>query len=216
MSNFRNVVFDVDGTLIDTEDAIVGGILAFARAHGVNDYDYDYIKKHCFGAVPQEAFARIGLGEFFAEGNSFVNHRMYVERRARLYEGTEQLLAQLRRRGVSLAVCTARPGFEFDVDPLFPRIAHYFDVVMSNEYADEPKPSPAPLQKYLAEFSLDPCEVLYVGDAETDESCAHGAGVAFALAGWGAADRSLRHEYLFERPEQLLSVCADERAGRLI
>ena len=68
------------------------------------------------------------------------------------------------------------------------------------------KPSPAPMLRYMELTGATPAETLFVGDTVFDAECAHGAGVDFALAVWGAQDKSVEAEYYPETPSRILDI----------
>lgn len=204
MSRYKHVVFDVDGTLMDTERAIREGCVIFLREHGL-PADEEKIAR-AFGKTPLEAFTELGAAHLFQEMNDFVNAYMYSEGRSQLYPTVVELLTQLQERGVELAVCTSRGKHEFLLDTEFPKIEHFFRIVMTNDYAERPKPAPDPLLKYMKENGCSPTELLYIGDSVSDAGCALGAGVDFALALWGSNNPELAATYRLEKPMEILSL----------
>jgi len=204
MNRYRHVVFDVDGTLMDTEKAIREGCVIFLREHGL-PVDEKKITG-VFGKTPREAFTELGAGHLFEEMNHFVNVYMYSEGRSQLYPTVVELLTELQARGIPMAVCTSRGQHEFLMDTEFPKISRFFKTVMTNDYADKAKPAPDPLLKYMKENGCGPTELLYIGDSPADERCARAAGVDFALALWGSNSPDLPSTYRPEKPLDILSL----------
>lgn len=189
------IVFDWDGTLIDSAGPIVECIQQAARALGLE--------------VPDEARARhvIGLGlrdslrlavpnlpperalEFVARYRAEFLAR---EDQMRLFPGVEAMLGALRERGHRLAVATgkSRRGLEraFDASGL----RTYFD---ASRCADEsiPKPHPAMLHELLGKLEAPPAQALMVGDTSHDLEMAAAAGVDAVAVCYGAhAEEGLR------------------------
>lgn len=182
------IVFDWDGTLIDSAGPIVECIQQAARALGLE--------------VPPEARARhvIGLGlrdslrlavpdlpperamEFVA---SYRAEFLAREDQMRLFPGVEAMLGALRERGHRLAVATgkSRRGLEraLDASGLRP----YFD---ASRCADEsiPKPDPAMLHELLQELAAPPAHALMIGDTSHDLEMAAAAGVDAVAVCYGA------------------------------
>ena len=83
--------------------------------------------------------------------------------------------------------------------------AHLSVLVRAGE-TERPKPSPDPLLRFMELAGCRPSELLFVGDREGDLRCAQGAGVDFALAGWGNPTGQMDWTYRLEKPEDLLKL----------
>ncbi len=204
MSNdrrYERVVFDVDGTLIDSKDAIANGIASFMRSRGFSA-DLGAINA-CFGKTPKDVFSALGVGHLYKDINNYVNHYVYKENPPPLFPGVLEILESLKAKGIPMAVCTSRSRHEFDLDTVFLKISDYFELVMTNEYANRPKPAPDPLLKYMRETNTCPESILYVGDSDTDYFCTKAAGVDFALALWGTDNYSMAATYKLFTPSDL-------------
>lgn len=99
------------------------------------------------------------------------------------YPGIDELLAELHRRGVELAVATNKPGgFARAIcDVLFPG---RFCRVIGGDEAPQ-KPDPAMVLRILEARGVVPADALLVGDMDVDEDTARAAGLRFLGAGWG-------------------------------
>ena len=78
---------------------------------------------------------------------------------------------------------------------------------MHSDFAARPKPAPDAVLSYLEKYKLDKDQVLFVGDSASDQMCAKGAGVDFALASWShSADPSLDANYYLKTPNEILDL----------
>lgn len=182
---YTHVVFDVDGTLIDTalvcQYSLERLVLSrLGRVLAPHDCDTAF---GMTGATVLPAFGLCNDEETVNEWNGYFNEKISE---AKVFEGITALLQSLRSRGVRLGLLTSRCAEEMGVDPAIQNILHYFDTVITADLTDEHKPSPAPMREYLRRSGAAAGEVLYIGDTVYDYECARDAGVAFALAGWGA------------------------------
>ncbi len=182
---YKCVALDVDGTLIDTEQAIFHALGRVLKEELGRDF------------TPEEMAVSIGmLGEHTMalfnvpdpEGALKRWYQYLDEARGMnaLYPGVELTVRKLKEAGYKVAVVTSRKGFEMDDEPLLEPLRPYFDEVVTADLVEAPKPHPAPLLRLMERQGLRPEEILFVGDTIHDSRCARNAGVDFVLAGWGA------------------------------
>lgn len=188
---FELLVFDWDGTLMDSAAAIVASLQAACRDLGL--------------VAPAEARARyvigLGLNEALAHALPGVAPSLYpriVERfRAhylardadmRLFPQAAETVAALREAGFLLAVATgmSRRGLERAL-----RATGLGGFFHATRCADEapPKPQPGMLQALLEELATGPDRALMIGDTTHDMEMARAAGVARVAAAYGAHER---------------------------
>lgn len=184
---YKYVLFDLDGTLIDTNKLIL------------DSFKYTY--KTCLNLTvsEQEILKYFGeplivtLGRYSAEKaeEMYKTYIDYNESRhddtVTIFEGIQELLSELVRQGFTLALVTSKRrkvalmGLElFD-------IKKYFDVFVALEDTELHKPNPAPVLKALELLGAQTCDAIMVGDSVYDIHCAHGANVKAALVKWSAA-----------------------------
>lgn len=185
----QTILFDLDGTLIDTVDLIVA---CCQHATGV----------HCGAPIARaRVLPTIGLPlraalEAYAPGQGAAlwdayqahNHEWH-DRLARLVPGTREMLAALRARGCAHGIVTSKShrSLQMGID-LF-GLEPYLDVVIGLEDSDRHKPLPDPVLAALARLGRmpSPVTVAYVGDAVSDMACARAAGVRAIGVPWGTA-----------------------------
>ena len=86
-------------------------------------------------------------------------------------------------------------------------VAGFFGLQVLEEDTVKHKPDPEPLLKYLELTGVEPENVLYIGDRLGDWKCAHGAGIRFAFARWGAPFEVIPEaDYVLETPAELLKL----------
>lgn len=202
---YKHIVFDVDGTLVDTEYAVLHSLQETLRilygkeipcaelefALGITGIDALKILE-----IPNISHA-IGLWEKIL--------RNYIDTN-KIFEGIAELLENLRKLDYKMGIVTSRTREEFTHEFCRLGISHYFTTIVCADDTQEHKPNAAPLLKYVQLSEIDYGEVLYIGDSEYDSKCAENAGIDFALAVWGSHGRRIKADYFLERPADLLSV----------
>lgn len=182
----KAILFDLDGTLINTNNLIVKSFQYAFKKHLNLDMDYDNIVKH-FGEPLMHTMAMYDaenphqLISVFRE----YNEEMHDE----LVEGFEQVnetLNELKNLGIKLAVVTSkRKDMSYRGLKLF-NIFDYMDVIVTPEDTEKHKPEGEPVLKALEMLKLKPEEAIMVGDSANDILCAQNAGCLSCLVKYTA------------------------------
>ena len=195
MSRFQLVVFDWDGTLMDSEARIVAAVRSAIECADLEPRSDQAIReiiglglpeavRALYPEEPEQARTRLAATYRQAFG------RAIAERPAELFPHARETLEALEAAGYLLAVATgkSRAGLQRDLD-----LTGLHTRFVATRTADEcgSKPHPRMLRELLDELGLEPSAALMVGDTLFDLEMAHNAGVPAAAAGWGvhAADR---------------------------
>ncbi len=180
------IIFDLDGTLIDSAPDIHAAGNAVLAAEGLSPIPYEQARSFIGNG------ARVFL-ERLERASAGANDPPRTERLRRLfaaqyerahaltrpYPGVVEAMASLREQGWKLGLCTNKP-----IAPTRAVLAHLrwtplFDVLVGGDTLPVMKPDPAPLLKAMRALGNGP--LVYVGDSEVDAATAVAAGVPFAL-----------------------------------
>lgn len=202
---YQHIVFDVDGTLLDTETANLRSLQDTLLEITGQAPPLEALQ-FTMGIPGADALVALKLpdpdGSILKlwEGKLAGYHDL-----VRLFPGIPELIRELHRRGLGLGVVTSRTRQELDAD--FDRLdfAPLFRLTVCTEETPLHKPHADPLLYYMAKTGTSADAVLYIGDSPYDMQCAANAGVGFALAGWGAAE-VLPAPHVLQRPEELLEL----------
>lgn len=203
--NYKHIVFDVDGTLIDSGEADVRGLQdTLEQLTGVVTPLEEL--RFSQGIPGKDALQILGIEDIDAVEEQWIQNILRYSDGITLFDGMKETLETLTSRGVKLGVVTSRTHRELDKD--FPRygVSHLFGPMICAEDAPGHKPEPAPLLRYMELTGARAEEVLYVGDTINDSLCAQRSGVDFALALWGANDLNIPAVHRPETPAGLLEL----------
>jgi phosphoglycolate phosphatase len=187
----RAVLFDLDGTLLDSLADIGASMNAALAEHGFPEHPIAAYKSMVGDGVT--VLARRALPETQCDEQTIAAcvhamRRVYALRwhvETRAYEGIHALIDELRRRGLLLAVLSNKPH-----DFTRAVVEHYFGLsrftsVVGERAGIPAKPDPSSALTIAREAGVAPGEVLYVGDTDTDMRTAVAAGMLPIGAAWG-------------------------------
>lgn len=186
VENNMNIVFDLDGTLIDSAPDIQSVASAILGKLGKSDLTLDetrsFIGEGSAVFVHRMMAARAikDTPQTHAElHNDFVAHYEFAVDKAVFYPGVPEALAALKTADHKLGLCTNKPERATRAVLRHMGMQPIFDAVMAGGMMDSRKPEPDMLLQTIRELGDGP--TLYVGDSEIDAETARRAGVLFAL-----------------------------------
>lgn len=185
MKRVKCIVFDMDGTLTQTNQLIYDSFNYIAQKYAGRTYTIPEITA-MFGPPEEGALLAIvkpeQLDDVMADYLAF--YRSHHNRLARLYPGIEEVLHYIHKRGRILAVFTGKGIRTTTITLQEFHIDHFFDYIVTGNDVVNHKPSSEGLRKIIDHFKLQPEEVLMVGDAVSDVRAAREAGVPIAAVLW--------------------------------
>jgi N-acetyl-D-muramate 6-phosphate phosphatase len=183
------VLFDLDGTLLDTARDLTDSLNELRRQEGLAPLPFERVRNlvsHGSSALVRLAFPRANETEFLA-----LRDRLLSIYRSRLavhtvpFEGILEVLESLERQAILWGVVTNKPGFL--TEPLLEQLAlrRRASVIVSGDTLPERKPHPLPLLYAAQQLRVAPSASVYVGDAERDVLAARAAGMRAVVACFG-------------------------------
>ena len=206
------VIFDLDGTLLDTledlKDAVNAALekykMPVRTLEEVRTFVGNGVRKLMIRAVP-DGEADPQFEEVFAYFRSY--YKEHCNEKTTPYEGIMELMHELRGRGIKMAILSNK--FDAGVKALNEKyFAEYTDVAMGEIPGSKRKPDPEMLNMVLQLLGVEKEHALYVGDSDVDILTARNAGVRCISVTWGFRDEEflIDHEagILINRPLELL------------
>jgi len=185
----RGVLFDLDGTVLDTAPDFQRVLNALLLENGRASLPLAAVRpcvSHGSRRVVKLGFPDADDAQFAALQHRFLEiYRAGLSLDTRLFAGIEEVLEGLATRGLRTGIVTNKPAWL--TDPLLAELdlARRFDCVVSGDTVGVGKPDPAPLLHAAVLAGLTPADCIYVGDAERDVQAAHRAGMPALVATYG-------------------------------
>jgi pyrophosphatase PpaX len=187
---FDAVLFDLDGTLLDSAELILTSYRHTLVAHGL--------------PLPEDAEIRTGVGqplekqfsrwvqdtdEIARMVDTYRAHNLTIhDEMAAAFPGVNELVHKLHQHGTKLAIVTSkrREGTLRGLKKL--GLADRFEVIITCDEVDRPKPHPEPVERALTALGgVDPARAVFVGDSTHDVHSGKAAGVHTVAVAWGVA-----------------------------
>ncbi len=208
VADLQAVLFDLDGTLIDTIPLILDSFRYATQTVLGTPVADDVLARNV--GIPlmiqmrhftDDAAVADELLRAYREHN-----RLHHDQRARLFEGTAEALSRIAQCGVPMGVVTSK-GREIALRGLdLFDLGRFFDVVITMDDVDRFKPDPFPLLKAAEALGIAADVAAYVGDSPHDVDAANRAGALSIAAPWGVSSRD---RLLEAQPHFILDSMAD-------
>ena len=189
------ILFDLDGTLIDTNELIIASFL-----HTLNHYYPEkYTKEDVLpfmGPTLKETFSSIDLERVDEETERYrsynlKNHDLLVKE----FEGVYETVKTLKEKGYKLAIVSTKMSGTIRKGLKLTNLDSFFDIVVAVDDVQNAKPHPEPIEKALKLLESTSQETIMVGDNYHDILGAKNAGTLSAGVAWSAKGRAYIEEY---------------------
>ena len=210
----RAVLFDLDGTLVDSAPDLVAAVEALCTELGAPPPDADEVRKVV--SAGGRAMLRKGLpgaddamiDQWLARFLDIYSVKMVVH--TRLYDGMAEVLDAFAARDIAWGIVTNKPGWL--ARPMLAQMTFHRDcaALVTGDCLPVRKPDPAPVLRACELIGVDAAECVFVGDDLRDVQAGRAAGVHTIAAAWGYLDggdpRAWNADQVVEAPLGLLAA----------
>ena len=214
MKKYKAIIFDLDGTLLDTLKDLQEGTNYALRVNGMPERTLDEIRRFV-GSGARKLIERVIPGcekEGVYEkvmGDFAFYYKEHCKDNTAPYPGIMELLKELKRRGYALGVVSNKP--DFAVQELIPE---YFPDIFSSVTGERKgvakKPAPDLIWEAMKKLNASKEESVYIGDSEVDIEAAKNAGLPCISVAWGFKGREFLKEHnaemIVDAPEEILEL----------
>lgn len=187
---YKGVLFDLDGTLLDTAPDLTDALNYTLRQLG--EPECSYAETRAYVSHGARGLLEYALGERVREFSEQTIRKHFLGyyqdnicAGTTLFDGVAELLHALNERGIAWGIVTNKPQALTDaLLPYFPELATSV-VNVSGDTLEKAKPHPEPMWHACKAMNIAPHEIIYVGDAERDIQAGNTVEMLTLIAGWG-------------------------------
>lgn len=211
---YRAVIFDLDGTLLNTLEDLRDGVNYVLALRGYPERSLEEIRRFVGNGIGK-LIERVVPKEVTEEEREEIlkEFRPYYTEHCRIktgpYNGIMELLKELKERNIKMAIVSNKN------DAAVKELAKYYfseyiNVAIGECAGIQKKPSPDSVFKAISLLGEEKEQAVYVGDSEVDRETAANAGMDCISVTWGFRDeallKSLGPEYLIHKPEEIIRI----------
>ncbi len=217
MPNLDTILFDLDGTLIDSVRLILDSYHHALASHGLPPRtDEEWLRGVGTPLSVQFAEWRDDPSTLEALITTYREYNLeHHDRMVTVYPGVVQTIEALKAAGLATGLVTSKNRQGALRGLTLARLERLMDVLICADEVDNPKPHPEPVEKAVALLGADPATTVYVGDSIHDMVSGRAAGVRTAAALWGPFGRQhlegAEPDYWLEQPAELLGLVSSEK-----
>ncbi len=207
MKTYKAVLYDLDGTLVNTLDMNLYPLLRILKEETGKDWDLQELLPY-FAYPGLKVLELLGIRNIPTTYDRWVRYVNEYPEPASPFPGVKETLEILKGRGIIQAVVSSKLRRQYEIDVVQNGLDGFMSAVVLADDTDRHKPDPAPLLLCLERLGLSPCDCLYVGDSPSDYAAACNANMDFGFAKWGAVNHAgIGHPaFVFERPEDMITI----------
>ncbi|MFC7064113.1 pyrophosphatase PpaX [Halobacillus seohaensis] len=208
--NINTILFDLDGTLIDTNELIIASFTHTIKQYANRSYSRGEILEF-IGPPLRESLQTVNpekVEEMIAtyREHNVANHDRYVT----AYEGVVDTIKSLKSQGYRLGIVTTKMRHTVQMGLDLTGLDGLFETVVTLDDVQHAKPHPEPIIKALKDLGGNPSETLMVGDNTHDVEAGKNAGTLTAGVAWTVKGRhvldELNPDYMLEKMNDLLEI----------
>ncbi|WP_349947905.1 HAD family hydrolase [Lacrimispora sp. BS-2] len=203
---YNYIIFDIDGTILDTEIAVLSSLQKLLLEELNEKFSFEDLR-FALGIPGEAALRKLGITNRLESMEKWDRYFKEYFHYVKVFDDIKDTLVKLDEMGISLGIVTSKTKQEFVNDFVPFGLNDYFKFVVCADDTEKHKPDPEPILKFIELSGADQSKTIYIGDTKYDMDCAVGAGIDFALALWGAkSSTGINANYIFENPRQIFEL----------
>ena len=214
VSKYNTVIFDLDGTLLNTLEDLRDSVNVIMERFGWQQHSLEQIRRFVgngIGKLMERSIPGGRENEAFEE--AFLQFRAYYTEHCRIktrpYDGVLDLMRTLSEHGFRLGIVSNKNDAAVkELNEIY--FSQYTGVAIGDREGARRKPAPDSVYAELEELGSEAEEAVYIGDSEVDYETAKNSGLRCILVSWGFRDRELLESFEYatvvDRCEEILEI----------
>lgn len=199
MSKYRLVIFDLDGTILETLYDLYLSTNYVLKKHNMPQRTIDEVRKFVGNGIRRLLEQAVAMGtskekidEILVDFNEY--YKEHCMDNTKPYDGIKDIITELRSKGIKTAVVSNKA--DYGVQSLCKEFFDgMFDYAVGEREGIRRKPYPDSVNHVIERFGASKSEVVYIGDSEVDYKTSKNAGIELIMVTWGFRDEeSMRNE----------------------
>lgn len=206
MSNYKCILFDLDGTVLNTERMNMIPLQRLIKEELGLEINYNDLLKYKAYAG-KKTLEELGFKDIERSYSKWVKYVNEFEEGATLFDGFEEVFKELNNRNMICGIVSAKTREQYEIDFIQKGLDKYVKCEVLADDTELHKPHPEPLLKAAEILKISPSDCLYVGDTIFDYKASKAAEMDFGLALWGADFiEGINADYDLKEPNDLLKI----------
>ena len=206
---FETVLFDLDGTVVDSGAIILASMRHATRTVLGRDISDEELMAAVGGPGLEHQMRSFGPEHVEELIRVYREHNEPLHDELRVCLGMDDVLVALKEQGRKLGIVSAKRRRTVELAFAHVAVGHLFDVVVGGDEHEKQKPEPDLLLLALERLRAEPASAAYVGDSPFDMQAARAAGMYAVGVGWGGIhgrDALTEADVVIDKPEELLAL----------
>lgn len=209
---YKNFLFDIDGTIVDTEKQIINALQKVLKEELNIDKKYEELL-FVLGTPGNNSLKELNIPDNIFDDilYKWSNNIGLAINEMEIFSGIEDIIKDLYNKNLNLGVVTSKNSEELKNEFTPFNLNKYFKTIVTASDTKLHKPNPDPILKAMENLNITKENTIYIGDSIYDMMSAKSAGISFGLAIWGApTSEGLNNvDYYFNNPKDILNLIKD-------